>query len=162
MEKTSFIFIVPPSPDDAESIRSLMLEYALSGIILERSLDDIRDSIGSFLVAKHNNRVIGIIARFDYGQRLIEIRSLAVDKKYYGQNIGTTLLEAMITTIKNEGDYKIFALSYAPKFFLKNGFIEVPKGSLPEKIWKDCINCPDKDNCGETSLIYSQSRIISR
>lgn len=162
MKKSSFIFIVPPSPDDAVSIRHLMHEYARSGIILERTLDDIRESIGSFLVAKHKNRVIGIIARFNYGQKLVEIRSLAVDKKYSKQNIGTMLLEAMITAIRKDGDYKIFALSYAPEFFLKNGFIEVPKGSLPEKIWKDCISCPDKENCGETSLLYSQSRIISR
>jgi len=162
VKKPSFIFIVPPSPDDADSIRHLMHEYASSGIILQRTLDDIRDSIDSFLVAKHKNRVIGIIARVDYGQKLIEIRSLAVDKKYSGQDVGTMLLEAMITAVKKDGDHKIFALSYAPEFFQKNGFIEVPKGSLPEKIWKDCISCPDKENCGETALSYSQSRIISR
>ncbi|PKL17488.1 MAG: GNAT family N-acetyltransferase, partial [Spirochaetae bacterium HGW-Spirochaetae-5] len=30
----------------------------------------------------------------------------------------------------------------------------VPKDDFPEKIWKDCDNCKDKDKCGETALIY--------
>ncbi len=162
MEKHSFIFIMPPSKADAESIRDIMHEYAIKGIILERSVEDIRDSINSFLVAKKDNKIIGIIARYDYGQKLIEIRSLAVKSSYAGYKIGTRLLEAMVNIIRQEDGYKIFSLSYAPEFFKKNGFIEVPKGSLPEKIWKDCINCKDKENCGETALMFSQSKIKSR
>lgn len=153
---------MPPALGDAEAIRHLMGEYARSGIILERSIEDIRASLGSFLIAKHDTQVIGIVSRHDYGQKLVEIRSLAVEKEYSGMDIGATLLESMISLIRNEDDMKIFALSYAPGFFKKNGFIEVPKGSLPEKIWKDCISCPDKDNCGETALIYSESRIKER
>lgn len=162
MKKPTFIFISSPSKEDAEEISTIMNEYARKGIILERPVDEIREYIDSFLVAKNGKEIVGIIARFDYGQKLIEIRSLAVRLEYAGLSIGTHLLEAMIAAIKKDGDYRIFALSYAPDFFKKNGFIEVPKGSLPEKIWKDCINCKDKENCGETALIHSESKIKAR
>jgi len=91
---------------------------------------------------------------YDYGPSLKEVRSLAVCEKYHGCRVGTMLLKTLVETLKSQGESRIFTLTYKPKFFEKNGFIVVPKEIFPEKIWKDCQNCPDKDSCGETALIY--------
>jgi amino-acid N-acetyltransferase len=140
---------------DVQSIHKLIKYYADEGIILERSIDDIKINISNFLVAVSENNVIGTITYYDYGNNLKEIRSLAVDKSYKGLEIGRNLLKKMIKNISPVNKAKIFTLTYRPGFFEKNGFIPVPKDDFPEKIWKDCTNCKDRENCGETALIYS-------
>ena len=159
-DKPCFVFIRKPVPSEVPAIYALMHGYADEGLILERSQEEICGALGAFLVAVIEDKVVGVISSFDYGQGLVEIRSMAVDKSVGGAGIGSVLLSQMVHQILADRDEtRIFALSYSPEFFMKNGFIEVPKGMLPEKIWKDCFNCKDKDNCGETALIFSLSRV---
>jgi amino-acid N-acetyltransferase len=33
------------------------------------------------------------------------------------------------------------------------GFIEVGKEELPQKVWKECINCVKFPNCDETAML---------
>ncbi len=141
-------------PGDAGSIYSLIKHYAEEGVILERSMDDIMDNIGNFLVAVSDDKVIGSITHYDYGKNLKEVRSLAVDKFFQGKGIGKALLAELVKQMSSEHPLKIFTLTYRPDFFAKNGFVQVPKDDFPEKIWKDCANCKDEENCGETALIY--------
>jgi len=142
------------SIDDAESIYKLIKYYAGKGVILERSLDDITDNINNFLVAVSDKKIIGSITHYDYGTNLKEVRSLAVDETFHSMGIGKALLAELIKQVQSVGRAKIFTLTYRPDFFEKNGFVTVPKDDFPEKIWKDCDNCKDKDKCGETALIY--------
>jgi len=141
-------------PSDVESIYMLIKHYAEEGVILERNRDDIRENIGNFLVAVSGDKIIGSITHFDYGTNLKEVRSLAVDKTFHGLGIGKALLDSLIKQVRAAGNAKIFSLTYRPDFFEKNGFKPVPKDDFPEKIWKDCANCKDAENCGETALIY--------
>jgi amino-acid N-acetyltransferase len=139
---------------DIEQIRTLIKFYADKGLILDRDSNDIAQSLDMFLVAEKKNKIYGVISFHDYGARLKEIRSLAVEKKWEKNGIGSTLLKKIIDTLKKRyPESKIFVLTYSPLFFKKYGFIEVDRDSLPEKIWKDCKNCKQKDNCGETALI---------
>lgn len=142
--------------EDAEPIYKLIKNYAEKGVILERSLDDIRENISNFLVAVTGNTIIGSITHYDYGKNLKEVRSLAVDESFHGSGIGRALLAGLIKQVRLENPSKIFTLTYRPDFFEKNGFIAVPKDEFPEKIWKDCDNCKDKDKCGETAMIYKE------
>jgi amino-acid N-acetyltransferase len=142
------------STDDAESIYRLIKYYAEKGVILERPMDDILENINNFLVAVSNERIIGSITHYDYGTNLKEVRSLAVDESFHSMGIGKKLLEELIRRMRTENEGKIFTLTYRPDFFEKNGFTAVPKDDFPEKIWKDCDKCKDKDKCGETALVY--------
>jgi amino-acid N-acetyltransferase len=142
-------------PGDAPSIHKLIKHYAGEGVILERSMDDILENIGNFLIALSDDRIIGSITHYDYGRNLKEVRSLAVDKAFHGKGIGKALLAELIRQISSGAPVKVFTLTYRPDFFEKNGFKRVPKDDFPEKIWKDCTNCKDEENCGETALIYN-------
>ncbi len=143
--------------NDAEDIYSILLPYSDNGVILKRSKEDIEENIENFLAAEINNSVAGVISYYNYSNNLKEVRSLAVNKKYYKKGIGAALLMSLINDIlKNYPKARIFALSYIPQFFIKNGFIEIPKDSLPEKIWKDCRNCAHRQNCNETALLFSK------
>ena len=139
---------------DIESIHGLILGFAAEGLILERSKDEIQTSIDKFFAARIDGNLAGIISYYDYGFELKEIRSLAVDKKYSGRGVGSKLVAHLISVLREKSSPKIFALTYSPDFFIKNGFIEVDKATLPEKIWKDCYKCDHRDICGETALIY--------
>jgi amino-acid N-acetyltransferase len=141
-------------PGDVSSIYKLIKHYAEEGVILERSMDDIMENIGNFLIAVSGDKVIGSITHYDYGKNLKEVRSLAVDKSYQKKGIGKALLVELVRQMSSGQPLKIFTLTYRPDFFAKNGFAAVPKDDFPEKIWKDCANCKDKENCGETALIY--------
>jgi len=143
------------SESDIQPIYKLIKYYADEGVILERSINDITLNIDNFLVAVSANRIIGCVTFFDYGNNLKEIRSLAVDKSHSGSGIGQALLKKMIKKINSICKSKIFTLTYRPDFFKKNDFITVSKDEFPEKIWKDCATCKDRENCGETALVYS-------
>jgi len=150
-----FVVIRKPFVEDAETISVLMRPHADKGVMLQRDEDEIRNSIDTFLVAEFEGRVIGAVSRYDYGMGLFEVRSLVVADGHGKAGIGSVLLQILIKTMIRDGAKKIFALSYSPDFFRKNGFAEVLKETLPEKIWKDCRFCKDVDNCGETALVYN-------
>lgn len=142
--------------NDAESIFNLITPYADHEVILRRSLLDIEDSIDKFWVAVSDEIVIGTVSFYDYGLNLKEIRSLAVRPDFKGKKVGSELVMEVVNELKMNERIKVFALTYAPEFFKKNKFSEVQKKSLPEKIWKDCINCKNQNNCNETAVVFGQ------
>lgn len=149
--------IRPATKDDIEFILSLTNFYVAKRLILKRTREEIKNLINSFLVAESEDSLVGVISFYDYGTSLKEIRSLAVSREASHSGIGSLLVNEIIKKINSlsKTKTKIFALTYSPDFFKKNGFIEVARESLPEKIWKDCQNCPNRDNCTETALVYS-------
>jgi N-acetylglutamate synthase-like GNAT family acetyltransferase len=140
---------------DVDTIYRLLDYYSTKEIILSRTKDDILDNISLFFVVHDSaGNLLGVVSYYDYGETLKEIRSLAVTEAAQRQGIGRMLIETIIKKIKeNNSKAKIFTLTYVPAFFEKLGFIQVSKDLLPEKIWKDCANCPRKDCCEEVALI---------
>lgn len=141
-------------PEDIAAIHAIIQDYADEGIILARTVDEIREHLASFLVAETDEGIIGVIAYYDYGYGLKEIRSLCVRRDVVRSGIGSKLLAAMIGKLRDQGRPRIFVLSYSPGFFRKNGFREVSMDSLPEKIWKDCLTCHHYEDCNETALEF--------
>jgi amino-acid N-acetyltransferase len=146
--------------NDVDAIYKLIKHYSEIGVILERSIDDITSNINSFIVAVADDRIIGSVTYYDYGKNLIEVRSLAVEESFHKLGIGRALLLKLIDQVKSKNESKIFTLTYRPDFFQKNGFIVVSKDNFPEKIWKDCDKCRDREKCGETALIYKVDDLL--
>ncbi len=143
--------------DDIDAILLLLLPYSEEGIILRRSRSEILHALDKFFIAGHGKEIIGVISYYDYGKRLKEVRSLAVNKSWSGKGAGSKLLKHLIDSlIRTSEGARIFALTYSPDFFRKQGFVIVPKESLPEKIWKDCDHCVNRDDCHETALVYKE------
>lgn len=142
------------SPADVSRISGLLIEYSAEGVILERTAEEISESIDKFFIAEADGIIAGVVSYYDYGPLLKEIRSLAVDKNYKSMGIGSRLLKFLISELTASSAPKIFALTYSPDFFIKNGFDAVDKNTLPEKIWKDCVKCKNRETCGETPMVY--------
>ena len=72
---------------------------------------------------------------------------------YLNQGLGRSLVDTFLAEAKELGLPRVFALTYSPGFFKKCGFRLFDKEDLPQKVWKECVNCPQFPNCGESALI---------
>jgi amino-acid N-acetyltransferase len=155
LEKT--VSVRKARAEDIDSIYRIIATYSEDGVLLSRSLNDINENLENFLVADIHGTVAGVITFYDYGDHLKEVRSLAVSRKHLRKGIGSALLGRLIGELKRVNNPKIFVLTYAPAFFEKNGFSVINMDTLPEKIWKDCINCTRQETCDETALEHTAS-----
>ena len=144
---------------DIQSMQSLVSEDVKSGVILNRTEDEIATNIRSYVLAKDGNRLVGYTALHIHSQRVAEIRSLIVDKEYRGQNIGQDMVQFTIDEAKSLNVQEdVLVLTYLPEFFKKLDFVEIDKELIPEhKIWLDCIKCMHFPVCNEIALIYKLS-----
>jgi len=148
--------VIKPTLNDIPLIQELLKPFVEEGIILKRDDDEIASNIRSYVAIKENNKIIAIGALHIYSTSLAEIRSLAVDKNYQLQGLGKKIVLALEEEAKKLGVKQILTLTYQKEFFLKLGFSEIPKESVPShKVWSDCIKCPHFPNCNEISLIKS-------
>src|SRR6185312_517737 len=82
-----------------------------------------------------------------------EVRSLAVDPKVKGYGIGRLIVGALEQEAKQFHLHSMFAFTYVDRFFAKLGFVEVERGELPLKAWKDCLRCPKFQCCDEIAVL---------
>lgn len=140
--------------EDVDQIFELLEIYAARHIVLSRSRDDIAFFIGNFVVAEFEGKVCGCAAVRDFGNDLLEVRSLVVDPALQGKGIGRAIVGMIVEKLKvRRQDWRLFALTLRPDFFRALGFKEVPKTLFPEKIWSDCSKCSKRDCCDEIALL---------
>jgi len=150
------IKLVKASLSDIPQMQEMVNDEVLSGIILNRSDDEISTNIRSYVLAKKEDIIVGYTALHIHSKRVAEIRSLIVDKDYRGQKIGEKLVRFTLEEAGSLGvSEDVLVLTYLPLFFEKLNFKEIPKESIPEhKIWTDCIKCIHFPICNEVALIY--------
>lgn len=139
---------------DIKRMQELVLPEIESGIILNRSNDEVATNIRSYTLCLKDNELIGFCALHIHTEYLGEIRSLIVKEGFRGQKIGENLVETCLKEAIDLGLQKVLCLTYRQPFFERLGFVEISKESLPEhKIWADCIKCKHFPVCNEVSLI---------
>ena len=148
------IEFVKASLADIPKMQELVLPEVQSGVILERSDDEIATNIRSYTLALVNGELVGFTALHIHTAYLAEIRSLIVKDCFRGQKIGEKLINKVLDEARTLGLQRVLSLTYKQAFFERLGFVEIPKESLPEhKIWADCIKCKHFPICNEVSLI---------
>lgn len=140
---------------DTESIYNLISGYAKEGKLLVRTYPSIYENLQSFVVAVLNDEVVGICSLTILDRNLAEVRSLAVSPAYVGKGIGKALVKQIMKETANLEITKLISLTYQIEFFSKLGFNVVDKNELPQKMWKDCINCPKLHSCDETAMLLN-------
>jgi amino-acid N-acetyltransferase len=139
---------------DVKSIHVLLTHFADKGLLLPRSLSEIYDHLRDYTVIETSgDNIVGVVALNICWEDLAEVKSLAVREDYQEQGIGRQLVEHCLSEAVVLGVYRVFTLTYQPKFFEKLGFKLVDKSSLPHKIWADCIKCPKFPDCDEIALL---------
>ena len=138
---------------DIETIHQLITYYADQNLMLARPRAKLYESLREFTVVEENNKVIGAGALNIIWEDLAEVRALAVAPEYAGKGIGRCLVQSFIEEARELALPRIFALTYQQVFFEKCGFQLITKESLPQKVWKECVNCPKFPNCEELAMI---------
>ena len=139
---------------DVRSIHALLAHFADQGLLLPRSLSEIYDHLRDYTVMEtSDNNIVGVTALNICWEDLAEVKSLAVREDYQAKGMGRQLVEHCLSEAVVLGIYRVFTLTYQPKFFEKLGFKLVDKSSLPHKIWADCLKCPKFPDCDEIALL---------
>jgi amino-acid N-acetyltransferase len=138
---------------DASAISKITAAYAEKGIMLKRPVENIIEDIRNFFVADYKGKVIGCCAVAFYTERLAEIRSLAVIEEFKGARIGRLLVEKAESVLTEEGVREVFVLTLNPGFFERMGYKDIDKEYFPQKIWRDCTNCPKLMACDEIAMV---------
>ena len=138
---------------DVDMLFELIKGYAEKGIMLPRTREAITSTIDAFVVAELDGQVVGCGSLTRLGDNLVEIRSLGMNDGYKGMGIGSKLVECLMGKAKEQGFTKVMALTYEDAFFEKNGFHIVDKDIFPEKVWRDCVNCPKQLACDEIAVL---------
>jgi amino-acid N-acetyltransferase len=138
---------------DVPQIQKLINLYAARDEMLPRSLNEIYENLRDYFVFELEGRVIGCGALHIDWEDLAEIKSVAVHPETQRRGIGRAIVEKCVEEAKELGLKRLFALTYKPQFFVRLGFSDVDKNSLPHKVWSECINCPKFPDCEESAVI---------
>ena len=137
---------------DIETIHKFITHFAEKDLMLARSRSSLYECLREFTVAEINSVIVGVGSLHIIWEDLAEIRALAVDESYQKQGIGRGLVEAFLAEAIDLEIPNIFALTYQAPFFVQCGFNIIAKADLPQKVWKECINCPKFPNCEEVAV----------
>jgi len=143
---------------DAEFIYKILYEFSEKRILLPRSYNQIYENIRDFFICETMEKVkAGCAALHIFWKDLAEIRSLAVKEEYQRRGYGKKLVLSCLNEALMLGINRVFALTYQVEFFESLNFKQIPKETLPQKIWADCLNCVKYPECDEVSLIWEKS-----
>ena len=138
---------------DVATIQNLANHFASEGAMLPLSLSEIYEHIRDFSVAEKDGDVVGVCALHVIWEDLAEVRSLAVDPCCRDLGIGRAMVESCLEEAGRLRLHQVFALTYEEEFFRRLGFDVVDKGTLPHKVWKDCLKCTKFPDCDETAVL---------
>ncbi|MGD8192441.1 N-acetyltransferase [Brevibacillus ginsengisoli] len=153
MSLTKALTIRHATMKDVDQMLSIINDYAQKGLMLPRTKLSVCENLQSFIVAFDGDKVVGVAGLHILWEDLAEIRSLAIAETAKGQGIGKHLVLSLIERCGQLGIYRVLSLTYQKEFFEKCGFQIVAKESLPQKVWKDCINCSKLPVCDEIAMI---------
>ena len=161
-------------PADVQPMLEMINSYARTGLMLPRTEFEMCENIRDFSIAlvrqptmpvsppeqmpeaqtpTATEQVVGCGALHFYTPQMAELRSLAVAEKITVSGIGRKIVEALLQEARDYGLDVVFAFTYVVPFFEKCGFRVVDRGSLPLKVWKDCVRCPHFNCCDEVAMV---------
>lgn len=140
--------------DDVEAIFALVNDYAGDGVMLARSRNTLYETLRDMIVAEdETGAIVGVGGLHLLWDRLAEVRTMAVSPRLTRRGIGGEIVRRLMAEGRTLGVKKFFTLTYKPGFFQTLGFHTVTKDALPQKVWKDCIDCPKFPNCDEIAMV---------
>lgn len=140
---------------DVDSLMDMIEYWAKQGQNLPRKRNDIIRGIQTFAVCVKNDKVVGCACLYVYDSGLAEIRSLGVSPVIQRQGQGRAIVNYLLKRASKMFIQRVFVLTRSPEFFSKVGFQKTVIEALPEKILKDCENCPKREMCDEVAYIYN-------
>lgn len=148
---------------DATNIYELVNSLSQDGTLLRRPFAEICENIRDFTVSETEaGGFLGCGALHLYGPHLAEVRSIVVRPEAKSHGVGGKLLSALLEEAETHGIGCVCLFTRIPAFFFRHGFREVEdRAALPDKIFKDCQNCPRLYRCDEVAMARGQVPKVS-
>jgi amino-acid N-acetyltransferase len=141
---------------DVEHIHAIIQPYADDGTLLSRAIPELCENVRDFIVAEDDGCVVGCGALHLYGAHLAEIRSIAVRPDRKGSGVGRALVESLVEESRRHGVACLCLFTRTPGFFGHLGFQVAQRQDLPDKIYKDCVHCPNLLDCDEIAMVMGK------
>ena len=149
---------------DAERIFALISQNG--DMLVPRSLGNIVESIDRFVIAETGGSLVGCASYQIHPEignaeaATVEIVSVAVRQDCRRCGVGRRLIEAVVAGVTRFRPREVLVLTFAPGFFRRLGFVEMPKTAVMHKLYTGCINCTkhaDPFTCPEIAM----KRVVS-
>ena len=144
----------PPKLTDARHIHALIAANLDEGHLLPRTLDEL--TVHAVAIRRRDceaGRSSAARELAPLSPQVAEVRSLAVDESARQPGVGTMLVEELRVRARREGYDKLCAFTHAPGYFIQMGFSIVPHLWMPEKVFTDCVKCPQFRKCGQYAMV---------
>ena len=142
----------PAAAADAAAIHRLIADNLAAGHLLPRSIADIEQHAGRFIVACASGKVVGCAELAPLSDTVAEVRSLVVDEPFRGRQIAGRVVARLAAAGVARGFATLCAFTHQPAHFVRLGFTIVPHIWLPEKIAHDCTGCALFRRCGQYAV----------
>jgi amino-acid N-acetyltransferase len=140
------------TPAQAKKVHALIAANLEEGRLLPREIGELTVHADRFVVALKGRAIVGCAELAPLSTQVAEVRSLAVDRSARGLRIGTLLVEELRRRARRDGYDKLCAFTHAPAYFAHLGFSIVPHEWLLEKVFTDCVKCPQFRTCGQYAM----------
>ena len=146
-------------PSDVPALFKIIQQYAAEEVMLPRALPELYENIWEFTVAEKGGQVAACGALRLYNEEIAEIRSLCVDPKQKTSGLGRAITNQLMHEARELGLKRVFALTVVPGFFSKMGFYPVERVALPQKVWRDCLQCEKYFRCDEVAMVFDLANL---
>ena len=138
---------------EAKKLFALIQANLEEGHLLPRTLSELAAHAARFVVATRGRTIVGCAELASLSPTVAEVRSLAVDAEARGSRVGVMIVDELRRRARREGFDRLCAFTHAPGYFTNMGFSIVPHTWLLEKIFTDCMRCPQFRTCGQYALV---------
>ena len=159
MSESPTFTLRPARLADAERIFVLIRSHTEQ--LVPKPMGDIVASIDRFVVAESGGEIVGcaaysILPEIGAAERAtVELQSVAVIGSHRKLGIGRALVETLLQRIAVFQPADALVLTFAPGFFSKLGFVEIPKSKVMHKLYSGCLHCTkhaDPFTCPEIAM----------
>ena len=153
MTRRARITLRTGDPADARRLHALIVAAESEGHLLPRTLAEVTHHADRFVVAVRNRTVVGCAELAALSTQVAEVRSLVVDPSARSLGVGSMIVEELRARARREGFDKLCAFTHAPGYFTPMGFSIVPHLWVTEKVYTDCVKCPQFRRCGQYAMV---------
>lgn len=144
IELPSGIVVRQALTKDVPGIRNLIEIYSADKRLLVKEMVTLYEQVQEFLVATHNDVVIGCGALHVIWEDLAEIRTLAVMTGYRQSGLGGTILELLVDRSRALGVSRLFCLTFETEFFARHGFNAIDEAPVDRSLFEQLLKSYDE------------------
>lgn len=153
MTRRARITLRTGEPTDARRLHALITAAEAEGHLLPRTLAEVTLHTSRFVVAVRSRKIVGCAELAPLSSQVAEVRSLVVDPSARSLGVGGMIVEELRARARREGFDKLSAFTHAPGYFMPMGFSIVPHLWVTEKVYTDCVKCPQFRRCGQYAMV---------